>query len=77
VAELVRRFVEGGVPAILVAACAAPQRHVAYAAAAVGGFPGRAADARQSGDFLRHTASKRMPIRTKLELVGDSCADIR
>jgi len=37
----------------------------------LGGFPGQVADARQPGDFLRHTGSKRMSVRTVLWLVGE------
>ena len=71
VADLVRRPVEPGVPVVLGAARPAPQRHMAHAPAPLGGFPGRVADARHPGDFLRHTGSKRMPVRTALGFVGE------
>ncbi len=73
-ADLVGRLVEPGVPVILVAPRPAPQRHMAHTAAVLGRFPGRVADAREPGDFLRHAGSKRMPVRTALGLVGErSC----
>ncbi len=71
VADLVRGLVEPGVPVVPGAARPAPQRHMAHAPAAFGGFPGRVADARQPRDFLRHTGSKRMPVRTALGFVGE------
>jgi hypothetical protein len=49
----------------------APQCHVAHAPAAFGGFLGRVADALQLGDFLRHTGSKRMPVRAVLRFVRE------
>ena len=58
-----RRLVEHGVPVVLVAAHAAPQGHMTHALAVLGSFPCRAADAWHPRDFLRLTASKRMPER--------------
>jgi hypothetical protein len=71
VAEVVRRFVEHGVPVVLVAAPAAPQGQMTHAPAVLGSFLCRAADARHPGDFLRLSASKRMPERATLGLVGE------
>jgi hypothetical protein len=44
-ADLVWRLVEPGISVVLVAACPAPQRHVAHAPAVLGCFPGEVADA--------------------------------
>jgi hypothetical protein len=66
VAGLVQGLAEPGVPVVLGAAVPAPQRHMVHAPAALGCFPGGGADARQPGDFLRHTGSKRMPVRVVL-----------
>jgi hypothetical protein len=70
VAEVVRRLVEHGVPVVPVAARAAPQGQMTHAPAVLGSFLCRAADARHPRDFLRLTASKRMPERAVLGLAG-------
>jgi len=70
VADLVRWLVEPGVPVVLGAARAAPERDMAHAAALALGLACGFADAWQPRDFLRHAGSKRMPVRTALGLVG-------
>lgn len=65
-----RRLIEPGVPVILGAACAAPQRQVAHPPALALGLASWLADAWQPGDFLRHTGSKRMPVRALLRIVS-------
>src|SRR5205823_2533605 len=64
VADLVRRLVEPGVPMVPGAAPPAPQHQVAHPPALTLGFTSWRADARHPRDFLRHTRSKRMPVRT-------------
>jgi hypothetical protein len=70
VADLVRRFVEHGVPMVRLAAHAAPERHMPHTQTARGSFPCRAADARHPRDFLRLTAGKRMTERAVPGLMG-------
>jgi hypothetical protein len=70
VAEIMGRLVEHGVPVVLVAAPAAPQCQMTHAPAVLGSFLCRAADTRHPRDFLRLTASKRMPERAVLWLVA-------
>ena len=65
-----RRLIEPGVPVVLGAARPAPQRQVAHPPALALGLASWLADAWQPGDFLRHTGSKRMPVRAVLGLVG-------
>ena len=69
-AQIMRRLVEHGVPMVLVAAHAAPQGQMTHAPAVLGSFLCRAADARHPRDFLRLNASKRMPERATLGLMG-------
>ena len=69
-AQIMRRLVEHGVPVVLVAAHAAPQGQMTHAPAVLGSFLCRAADARHPRDFLRLNASKRMPERATLGLMG-------
>jgi hypothetical protein len=71
VAHLVRRLGERGVPVVLGAARSAPQRHMAHAPAAIGCLACWAAHTRQPRDFLRHTCSKRMSVRTVVGLVRE------
>jgi hypothetical protein len=62
VSGLVRRVVEHGVAVVFLAACLAPHGDVSHTSLPVlRRFPGRAADAREPGDFLRYAMSKRMP----------------
>jgi hypothetical protein len=68
--DLVRWLVEPGVPVVLVAACPAPQRHMAHAPALSLGLACWFADAWKPRDFLRHAVSRRMPVRAALGLVG-------
>jgi len=56
---------------VLGAARAAPQRQVAHPLALPLGFTSWLADARHPRDFLRHTRSKRMPVRTPLGLIRE------
>jgi hypothetical protein len=71
VADIVRWLVEPAVPVVRGAARPAPQRHMTHAPAALSCFPGRVADTRQPRDFLRHTGSKRMPVRAVLGLIRE------
>ena len=77
VADLMRRLIEPGIPVVLGAARPAPQRQVAHPPALAPGFASWLADARHPRDFLRHTGSKRMPVRTTLGLVRESGTGIR
>ena len=62
---------EEAVSMVLGASRSAPQRHMAHAPPLSLGLACWFADARQPRDFLRHTGSKRMPVRTVLGFVGE------
>ena len=70
-ADLVRRLVERRVPVILGAARPAPHSHMTQAPALPPGLTCWAAHAGQPRDFLRHTRSKRMSVRTLLRFVQE------